>query len=423
MLITFKVSNFLSFSEEQSLSMIPSITENNDLIKIEAIRLLRKGVIFGANSSGKSNFIKAIAFGKELVLDGFSNKHRNKYSKIASINKDKESSFEYTFYSNGKFYSYGFSFVLFEGRFTNEYLYEIDSEDNEKLLFSRLENDFIWKIETKAETENKLKEQLQEKPNCLLINLTALASGFECLVNVYQWFLNKVIVSFQNQDFMRLESGLMKSRSQFEKFLKNYDTGIEKILFRKIDPESLKKHGEEIYKRINAEMERSNTSFGIRLKDALYNFDYVNGEFEVYEVYLRHQHSELDYEFGEESDGTRRMFDLMDIIISPIPNAIYLIDEINRSIHPLLTEKYILSFKNCLKENNVQLLFTTHEANLLREELLRRDEVWFVEKQADNSSKIFSLDIFQKENEKDLGKAYLAGRYGGIPLLDKSGDE
>jgi len=422
MLITFKVSNFLSFSEEQSLSMIPSIFDNNDLIKIENIKLLRKGVIFGANSSGKSNFIKAIAFGKELVIEGFSNKHRNKYSKIASGNKDRESNFEYTFYSNGKFYSYGFSFVLSEGKFTGEYLYEIDYNDNEKLLFSRTENEFVWKFETK-EKQKKIEELLQEQPNRLLINISALSLGFESLFNVYQWFLNKVIVSFQNQEFMRLESGLMKSRSQFEKFLKNYDTGICKILFRKLDLENLKKHGEEIYQRIIKEMKRSTTSFGIRLKDALYNFDCVNGEFEVYEVFLRHQSSELDYEFGEESDGTRRMFDLMDIIISPIPNAIYLIDEINRSIHPLLTEKYLLSFKNCLKENNVQLLFTTHEANLLREDLLRRDEVWFVEKQTDNSSKIFSLDIFQKENEKDLGKAYLAGRYGGIPLLYKSGDE
>ncbi|MDD4000388.1 MAG: AAA family ATPase, partial [Bacilli bacterium] len=158
-------------------------------------------------------------------------------------------------------------------------------------------------------------------------------------------------------------------------------------------------------------------------KEALYTFLYSGDKVEVYEVYLRHQNSELDYEFSEESDGTKRMFDLLDIIISPIPYAIYLIDEINRSMHPLLTEKYLTTFKKCLQENQVQLLFTTHEASLLTETLLRRDEVWFVEKQADNSSRLFSLDIFQRENESDLEKAYLSGHYGGIPLLDNSGDE
>ena len=167
------------------------------------------------------------------------------------------------------------------------------------------------------------------------------------------------------------------------------------------------------------EIGKSSVPFGIRLKDALYYIDYSQGP-SLFEVYLKHQNSELEYEFGEESDGTKRMFDLIDIIISPIPNAVYLIDEINRSIHPLLTEQYLLTYKKCLRENNVQLMFTTHEANLLRSELVRRDEVWFAEKQADGSSKIFSLDIFRKENESDLGKAYLSGRYGGIPLL---GDE
>jgi hypothetical protein len=421
MLITFKVSNFLSFSEEQSISMIPSTSENQDLIKIDQIELLRKGVIFGANSSGKSNFIKALAFGKELVLEGFLNKHRNLYSKTLIDNKGKESKFEYTFYMNGKFYSFGFSFILYEGRFTNEFLYEINGDDEEILIFSRNQKEFVWNIVPEAEME-EYKRILKEKPDCLFINLIASAIGFKNLRDVYCWFRDKLIVNFQNQEFLRLESGFIKSQDSFVKMLKAYDTGISEIRFRKIELDSLRKHGEDMYKRILSEMARGHSPFGIRLKDALYNFLNLDGDFEVFELYLRHQNSELDYEFKEESDGTRRMFDLLDIIISPIPYAIYLIDEINRSIHPLLTEKFLLTYKNTLKENFVQLIFTTHEANLLHEELLRRDEVWFVEKQADNSSRIFSLDIFQKENEKDLGKAYLAGRYGGIPLLNKSGD-
>lgn len=424
MLIAFKISNFLSFSDEQSLSMIPSFPEEDDLIRIGKIRLLRKGVIFGANSSGKSNFIKAIAFGRRLVLEGLSGKDKNKFSKILSENKTKESLFEYTFFSRGRFFSYGFSFVLNEGRLVSEYLYEIDSEDNDKLLFSRSGNEFHFEEKLKPEAQAELeflKARLEKEPNRLCTNIIAIDSKISSLVAVRDWFLNKTIVNFQDQEFLRLESSLMKNQAEFVRILKNYDTGISELGFRKCALEDLQKHGREIYERTLREINRSAVPFGIRLKDALYYFDF-SPKLEVYEVYLRHGNSELEYEFGEESDGTKRMFDLIDILISPVPNAVYLIDEINRSIHPLLTEKYLLSFKKCLQERNVQLLFTTHEANLLRDEILRRDEVWFVEKQADASSKIFSLDIFRKENEGDLGKAYLSGRFGGIPFLD-SGDE
>lgn len=415
MLVNFKVSNFLSFSDEQSLSMVPSLGEDGDLIKIDEIRLLKKAVIFGANSSGKSNFIKAIAFGKKLVLEGFASGDRKKFSKILSENKGKESFFEYTFYSRGRFYSYGFAFVLHGGKLKSEYLYEIESDDEERLIFSRSENGFTWGETSGSVSE--MEKKLREEPDRLLVSLAAPEN--EDLAAVRGWFSDKLLVNFQEQEFLRLESGLMKNRPQFVRMLKNYDTGISEIGFRRITQEDLKKHGPEIYGRILDEIGKSSVPFGIRLKDALYYIDYSQGP-SLFEVYLKHQNSELEYEFGEESDGTKRMFDLIDIIISPIPNAVYLIDEINRSIHPLLTEQYLLTYKKCLRENNLQLMFTTHEANLLRSELVRRDEVWFAEKQADGSSKIFSLDIFRKENESDLGKAYLSGRYGGIPLL---GDE
>jgi len=419
MLVNFKVRNFLSFSDEQSLSMVPSLEENDDLIKIDNVRLLRKAVIFGANSSGKSNFIKAIAFGRKLVLEGFSAKDRNKFSKILTENKYKESFFEYTFYSRGHFFSYGFSFYLFEGKFRDEYLYVIEENDKDRLVFSRKGKEVEWGNCFRAEEIEVLEKLLLEDTDRLLVNIAGTKT--ELLEYVREWFSDKLIVNFQDQEFLRLESGLMKNRPQFVRMLKKYDTGITEMGFRKIEEEQLKKHGPEIYARIKEEVAESGAPFGIRLKDALYYIDYSQGPV-LFEVYLKHQNSELEYEFGEESDGTKRMFDLIDIIVSPVSNAVYLIDEINRSIHPLLTEEFVLTYKKALRENNVQLLFTTHEANLLREELVRRDEVWFAEKQADASSRIFSLDIFTKENEKDLGKAYLSGRYGGIPLLS-SGDE
>ncbi len=129
-----------------------------------------------------------------------------------------------------------------------------------------------------------------------------------------------------------------------------------------------------------------------------------------------------DFEFSEESDGTRRLFDLLDILISNEKNKIYVIDELERSLHPKLTYKFLELFFEHLKDNNTQLIFTTHESTIMDQELLRRDEIWFVERNKDNGSHIYSLDRFKERYDKKLSKAYLEGRYGAVPVLKNFSD-
>jgi AAA15 family ATPase/GTPase len=423
MLIAFKVNNFLSFGSEQRISMIPT-GDDKGLITLNQIKLLRSGIIFGANSSGKSNFIKALAFGREVIINYNPEKSRHKYSKINAQNRDKESSFEYTFFNNGSFYTYGFSIILYHGKVVSEYLYSINQDDVEELIFER-ELGNVKFLKPMNEKEKEAFEKVKDTKRLLLYEVSNLkGNAFKAFYDAYNWFERRLKISFQDQPYLRLESDFLKDKERFLKLLMNFDTGITALYPRKTNLDFLEKLDENIRSEIEADLrlhQPTHKPFGIRLKNNLYYVAWNEGKAEVYEIYLKHFYSELEYEFGEESDGTKRLFDLMDIIISPISNSLYLIDEINRSFHPLLTERYIETFQKNLHENNVQIIFTTHEANLLREGLLRSDEIWFLEKQKDNSSKLFSLDIFQKEG-KDVFTSYLEGRYGGIPLLQREDD-
>ncbi len=123
------------------------------------------------------------------------------------------------------------------------------------------------------------------------------------------------------------------------------------------------------------------------------------------------------FEFFEESDGTRRLFDLLDILIHSQKNKIYVIDELERSLHPNLTYRFLELFFESFKDHQIQLIFTTHESHIMDQDLLRRDEIWFVERNKDHVSQLYSLDRFKERYDKKLSKAYLDGRYGAVPIL------
>ncbi len=134
-----------------------------------------------------------------------------------------------------------------------------------------------------------------------------------------------------------------------------------------------------------------------------------------YEVRTKHS-DDNTFTFGEESDGTKRLWDILEVLMTA-KNTTFIIDEIDRCMHPALTYKFIRDFLRVSAGNNVQLIVTTHESRLLNNDLLRRDEVWLVDKRDDGSSGIYSLDEFKERNDTKLDKAYLEGRYGGVPIF------
>ena len=143
-------------------------------------------------------------------------------------------------------------------------------------------------------------------------------------------------------------------------------------------------------------------------------------------ILIHNEKQKTEFEFKEESDGTRRLFDLIPLIAKFDKDYTVLIDEFDRSLHPKLTKLFFEIFYS-FKTSKAQLIATTHEVTLLDLNLVRRDEIFFIEKDNDSSSKLFSLSKFKERYDKKINKAYLLGRYGGVPkinaLLDDNREE
>ncbi|HBP26004.1 MAG TPA: hypothetical protein DD618_03530 [Acholeplasmatales bacterium] len=441
MLITFKVNNFLSFSSEQMISLVPSLQKSltNHFARLNDLDILKQAVIFGANSSGKSNFIKAMALGKSVVLEGMSTKHKNLFSKLDPINKTKESMLEYTFFTDGLFYSYGFCFVLYDCRITKEWLYEINPKtDKNKMLFERdlTENTFSTSIRMPIPDKHRFETYLHDMEGNDQVLFVGemnrnkqLDESFQVFSRIYSWFKNNLVINMQDIGYSKISYFTDAYRAKFLEVLKMFDTGISEIVS---EPISFENFTDQVPKKIFDELmaeiaekakDGEECRFGLRLPQALFGI-LVNPDREITitTTMLKHLHSEMLFEFAEESEGTKRLFELIDILINPREGTIYVIDEIDRSIHPLLVVKYLEFYLEHSQNFLVQILFSTHETNILSQELFRRDEVWFMEKGEDNSSRIFSLDIFKERLDKKISASYLEGSYGGVPIIPKNGD-
>ena len=155
-----------------------------------------------------------------------------------------------------------------------------------------------------------------------------------------------------------------------------------------------------------------------RINDGFFNIRInKNQEIEITTLVLKHNASLFDFSFEEESDGTKRLFDLIDMLMNKEEDMIFVVDELERSLHPKLTEHFLKLFMDVHSNDKDQLLFTTHEDTIMDQELFRRDEIWFIKRDNRNSSKIYSLDRFKERYDKKLSKAYLEGRYGAIPIF------
>jgi len=132
---------------------------------------------------------------------------------------------------------------------------------------------------------------------------------------------------------------------------------------------------------------------------------------------FQHGTDESEYEYGEESDGTQRLIELLGVILNDKKDKVFLIDELDRSLHPQMTIKFVETFLKFSREMNSQLIITTHESNLMDLSLLRRDEIWFAEKGWDNTTSLYTLEKFKIRYDKEFVDDYFAGRYGAVPVF------
>lgn len=444
MLIRFKVSNYLSFDKEVEFLMIPGLGRKNNHHKIVSKKsnitdVLRAGVIYGANASGKSNLVKAIDFAVKLILQGRKPDQgiALKKFKLRKKNLGMCSMFQFDFIVEDKSFAYGFE-VEFD-RICSEWLYET-TKTSKKVIYKRITESDKGKIyktkidirpgyKFKNKDERKMIKLLNIRANQLFLT-QSIDLGVMQFKKIFDWF-KKIVIIFPTASYGNLMLSF-KSKNNFSDFmvkiLKYFDAGISNMKLMERDFENMKipeKLKDDLRKNIQKK-EGEKTKFASLhelVSNKRYLIDLKENDLNVHQLMTEHNEVDtgkvIDFELAEESDGTQRMIDLIPALyLALFKSHIFIIDEIDRSLHPNLCYKLVYLFLNYKNNNNGQFIITTHDSNLLDLDLLRKDEIWIIEKNQSFSSSVYSLDEFKDVRiDRDIKKGYLSGRYGGIPLI------
>ena len=431
MLVEFSVENYRSIQEKQTLSMVAADNEtmldsntfpvpNND-----DLRLVTSAAIYGSNASGKSNLLKAIQVLKNLVIKSASrmqigDKLPVEPFRLNSESAKKPSSFEVIFIHEKIRYEYGVS--LNRERVFEEWLIAYRNEVQEN-WFSREylpdnpkfepNEGYKWSFGKGLKGEKK-RIQRFVRSNSLFISHAA-QNNHPQLKEVFDFFQDEINMISLTEGQLREFDFTIKMceenhnfREQIVNLLSEADIGISDIRF---ESEPMDDNIKLVVQNLFSE------EFEVR-KNAnnLLEIDFMN----VITIHkMNDSNSEIELEIEDESAGTKRLFYIAGYLLWVLEyGKVLIIDEIDRSLHPVLSKALIKMFNNPeINKNNAQLIFTTHDTTLLDDETFRPDQIWFTEK--DNSmTKLYSLFDFRPRENESLQKGYLLGRYGAIPFIN-----
>jgi ABC-type transport system involved in cytochrome c biogenesis ATPase subunit len=426
MLIEFRVQNFRSFREEAVLSMVAgnydrSLPENLAPLNAPGCRdmnAVKAAAVYGANASGKSNLIQALAFLRTYVENSFVRLQPGQPTGCVPFRLDAESAakpslFEVTFLHGGVRYLYRFG--LGAERVVEEALVAYP-KGKPQVWFERK-----WtgeRTEWSAPTDNfrygrGMREMTRE--NALFLSTGAQMNHAQ-LVPVYEWFqrhLRFLPLEADRPFFPAFTNALHKTRPElFQKvvaMVKDADFGVGDVDLQE-KPMSVDELRSQVPPVVFAQLEA-----GGNLEDAV-------------STTVRLQHAAdgerlVAIDFAEESAGTRRFYALAGPWLDVLGGGYTVcVDELENSLHPALVKALLqMFFDPKTNPKGAQLIFTTHNATLLHSNLLRRDQVWFTEKRRGGDSFLYPLTDYKPRSDESLEKGYLAGRYGGVPVFTEAG--
>jgi uncharacterized protein len=437
MIVSFSVANFRSFSTEETFSLVASNrlsgTHDDHAVPIpdSKEKVLRTAVLYGANGAGKSNLFKALRYLKSAALTP-----RRKNSGTGrrpfrfGAPPDAPSTFDLHFIAVDRLYRFGFKVA--DDRITEEWLCRV-AGNRQIPIYERI-TDENGKVAINAEglkgaggkvialaTVGGLQNQLF----LATLNATLDAGDIgEELGRILTWFKDSLSLIGPGQSIGTL-GRLLDQDSGFKSFagdfLKSASTGVDSLdVFRK---EISKEEARELLPDDLISLLSQGLPDGeLRVKGQDGRELLIKGN-RVYQITVQaaHEHEPgrvVRLELAEESDGTRRLLNLIPALHYPrLLGAVYVIDEIDRSLHPILVKEFMEFFLKSREGNPRQLIVTTHESNLLDQELLRRDEIWFAEKDRTAATRLYSLLDFKVRNDLEIRKHYLQGRFGAVPFL------
>jgi len=433
MLMGFKVKNFRSFDELQHFSMLAGKVRNNEnhIIETNNKKILKFSGLFGANGSGKSNLIIAISIIKGIFNGGIRTLINNQFYRGKNGDPNKDSYFEYEIEIDKKLYSYGFELNFSRNELVSEWLIDM-TKPTEKIIFERdLKKKTIGSdIKEKNEYFNTcLKEMKNNNSDLFLLEMSRrliMSKNndifFKDIINVFNFLANEMII-IRPASHKLLPLDYVDKKDKIIKYLNKMDININNIKADDYDINSIRSRMSDVdfanfindFEMISKKAKINSCT--LRIENDLYLVKKdENNKFEVKSLKFMHNNSEYSFGAYEESDGTIRVLELLDILLTD--NKVYLIDELDSSLHPLLVEGLLKLF---LESNNTnQLIITTHELKTLDFDLVRRDEIWFAEKSEEGSTRIFSLEEFKDvaRFDRKIDKAYLEGRFGAIANID-----
>lgn len=441
MLLRFTAKNLFSFGKEKEFNLFPYTrltTLKHHCYEQLGVKALKMAALYGANGAGKSNLVKALEGLKGLVVEGrVPSILRDSAFKLYPKQGDKAIStsqlLAVEFITEGKAFYYGVE--LKKGIIATEELYLSGlGKKEDELVFERHTNEARKTSITLSDAiENNekgklLKEILLEefaKPDEPVLKWLGARESelFDNMKLVMDWFDNRLYIISPNSKMgaflLHLERKLLL-RDYTNEMMESFKTGVNKMevrttsledFFGKDDLDST----EEVKENL---LSNPNLVFHIDDNHACVVND--SGKIVVKElktIHLNSTNEQVTFEFAEESDGTRRLVDFIPLFFDMMnKNKTYIIDEIERSIHPLLIKELIRKFGDNANTKG-QLIFTTHESNLLDQSIFRQDEIWFAEKDQEGSTDLYSLSDFKEHKTIDIQKGYLSGRYGSIPFL------
>lgn len=440
MLIRFAVENYNSFKGKQVFSMVAGkqTRHASHCFVVEGKRLLKSSFFFGANASGKSNFVRALDFMRRVTLMGVgAMRYNDRFFRIDPMCKENPGVFQIDFIAEKTIFSYGFAINYLTHEFCAEWLYRLDSSEKETCIFEREQGkQIITGLKLNKNSKIRFNIYCEDlKADELLLNEVGNKkidedSDLHDFIVAYEWFKNLIVVypgshaSNKNDFFL---NPAFNTDSMVD-MLRAFDTGIEEITKEKqLAEKAFDFLSEEIKKDILNDIEQTmrskpqkGTHCKIEIGDYQFEISIEDGEIIAEKIMLDHGNSTELFELSDESDGTKRLFDLIPLYEFGKKGKIIIVDELDRSFHSKLTEEYIKRFFEITKEKSCQLICTTHDLNLMDLRILRQDEIWFVERETDHSSRIYSLSDYKQRFDKNILNDYLIGRYGAIPCFQDS---
>lgn len=415
MLVEFKISNYRSFWKEQTLSLVAATT--GELQKSNSFepplkgfpRLLRSVVLYGPNGSGKSNLIKGLTFMQALVF--FSSQGRQEGEKIKRhpflLNTKgvlQPSTFEVTFIQENIRYQYGFEVT--DTRVNHEWLLAYPDNRAQRWferMYDQETQEEKWYFGPKFSGQKKTWKEAT-RSNALFLS-TAVQLNNEQLKPVYAWFQKLVIIGH----------GAQVSRLSTIESCKNHDNLVAILNFLK--KANINVDGIEVKEK---KFPTENQEMPPEIQDLFKDLIQRNL---LLEVFFKHKLSDSEeivpFPLTSESDGTQKLFAYAALWMDALNNGrILIIDELDNSFHPHLV-RFLLQLIHNSESNrqNGQLVFSTHDTSILDRDILRRDQIWFMEKDEEQATQLYPLTDFHPRKNEAIGKGYLQGRFGALPYI------